>query len=185
MTHQGTKTIKTARLVLRPFRQEDAVPMFRNWANDPRVTRFLTWAPHTSVDVSMNIVKDWCALYQSPSYYQWVIEFEGQPVGSISVVRQSDADERAEVGYCIGYDFWGRGITTEAVMGVTDFLFSEVGVHRVEIHHATDNPASGRVAEKCGFLPEGILRGRSKTGTGEFKDICVWGMLREEWESRH
>ncbi|MBQ1245173.1 MAG: GNAT family N-acetyltransferase [Clostridia bacterium] len=64
-----------------------------------------------------------------------------------------------------------------------NYLFFEVGVHRVEIHHATDNPASGRVAEKCGLTCEGVLRSRSKTGTGEFKDIRVWGILRDEWKT--
>ncbi len=185
MTHHGTKTITTDRLILRQFKPEDAVPMFKNWASDPRVTHFLTWTPHASVEVSMNVVNDWCTLYQSPSYYHWCIEFEGEPIGGISVVRQNDRDERAELGYCIGHDFWGRGITAEAARGVINFLFSEICVHRVEIHHATDNPASGRVAEKCGLCSEGILRQRSKTGTGEFKDIRVWGVLREEWEPEH
>ena len=76
-----------------------------------------------------------------------------------------------------------ENITAEAAKAVINYLFFEVGVHRVEIHHATDNPASGRVAEKCGLTCEGVLRSRSKTGTGEFKDIRVWGILREEWKT--
>ena len=46
MNHLGTKMIETERLLLRPFQAEDAVPMFRNWASDPEVTKFLTWQPH-------------------------------------------------------------------------------------------------------------------------------------------
>ena len=42
MIHQGTKVLETERLLLRPFRAEDAEAMFRNWASDPEVTRYLT-----------------------------------------------------------------------------------------------------------------------------------------------
>ena len=183
MNHKGTQTIKTKRLVLRRFAPHDAPAMFCNWANDPRVTRFLTWQPHGTLEVTQGIIDGWCALYANPAYYHWGIEFEGRLIGGISVVRQSDYDEVAELGYCIGADFWGRGIIAEAAKAVINYLFFEVGVHRVEIHHATDNPASGRVAEKCGLTCEGVLRSRSKTGAGEFKDIRVWGILREEWKT--
>ncbi len=185
ITHRGTKIIRTARLTLRPFDASDAPAMFANWASDPRVTRFLSWTPHESVGMTQSILCGWCALYKNPAYYHWGIEYEGQVIGGISVVRQSDKDEWAELGYCIGYDYWGRGITAEAAKAVTDYLFCEVGMHRMAIHHAVDNPASGRVAEKCGFVSEGVLREASKIGTGEFKDIRVWGILRDEWEARH
>ncbi len=184
MIHQGTQVIQTERLVLRRFVPEDAETMFANWAHDARVTRFLSWLPHESVEVTRGLLSDWCALYENPAYYHWGIEFEGQVIGGISVVRQSDRNEVAELGYCIGYDYWGHGITAEAAGGVIDYLFRKVGMHRVEIRHVTDNPASGRVAEKCGLSSEGVLRSSSRVGTGEFKDIRVWGILRDEWEAR-
>lgn len=60
MEHKGTKIIETERLILRPFRTEDAEPMFRNWASDPEVTKFLTWPTHESVEVSKGVVGSWC-----------------------------------------------------------------------------------------------------------------------------
>ncbi len=184
MTHIGTQTLRTERLILRRFALSDAQAIYDNWASDARVTRFLSWQPHASVDVTRRILNGWCALYANPAYYHWGIEYEGQLVGGINVVRQSDKNEVAELGYCIDHAFWGRGITTEAAGAVIDYLFRKVGVHRVAIHHAVDNPASGRVAEKCGMVAEGVLRGSAKIGTGEFKDIRVWGILRDEWEAR-
>lgn len=181
MTHQGTKTVKTERLILRQFTTGDAEAMFRNWASDPRVTRFLTWEPHASVEVTKSVIEGWCALYQNPAYYHWGIEYGGELVGGISVVRQNEHDETAELGYCIGHGFWGLGITTEAARGVIDYLFREVGVHRVSIRHATDNPASGRVADKCGMRLEGILRGAGKLASGAYVDTAVHGILREDW----
>lgn len=63
MKHAGTKTIETGRLVLRPFRIEDAQPMYENWASDPEVTKFLMWPTHTSVEVSREVLKSWICQY--------------------------------------------------------------------------------------------------------------------------
>lgn len=59
MQHLGTAVLETARLVLRPFVTADAEAMFRNWAGDPEVTRFLTWPTHPSADVSRMVLTDW------------------------------------------------------------------------------------------------------------------------------
>ncbi len=184
LTHKGTRTIKTERLILRRFALSDAQAIYENWASDPRVTRFLSWTPHETVDDTRALLKGWVALYENPAYYHWGIELEGQLVGGINVVRQSDKNEWAELGYCIGAEWWGRGITSEAARGVRDYLFTEIGFHRVAIHHAVNNPASGRVADKCGMTLEGILRGESRSPSGEFWDIAVHSILREEWEAR-
>ena len=52
MKHCGTQTIETERLILRQFKSEDADAMFKNWANDEEVTKYLTWPPHGTVDVT-------------------------------------------------------------------------------------------------------------------------------------
>ncbi len=184
LTHKGTQTLKTERLTLRRFALDDAPAMFRNWVNDPRVTRYLTWEPHGNMDVTQDILDGWCALYQNPAYYHWGIEYEGQLIGGINVVRQNEANEVAELGYCIGANYWGRGIVTEAARAVTEYLFFEVGFHRVSIEHAVQNPASGKVADHLGMKPEGILRGNFKARDGEYWDIAVHGILREEWETK-
>ena len=72
---------------------------------------------------------------------------------------------------------------SEAVCAVRDFFFAEVGVHRVEICHAPQSPASGRVAQKCGFVREGVLRESEKLPDGAFYDLVVYAMLRREWEA--
>ena len=59
LTHKGTQTIVTDRLILRRAVMEDAEPMFRNWASDPEVTKYLTWPPHESVAVTQKILEGW------------------------------------------------------------------------------------------------------------------------------
>ena len=181
LTHKGTQTIKTERLILRRFTPDDADLAFKNWESDERVTRFLSWNPHKSPEETRNLFTMWCEAYENPTTYNWAIEYEGQPVGSVSVVRISTNHEYAELGYCIGYDYWGIGIMTEAVKGVIGFLFDEVGMHRVAISHAVENIASGKVAEKCGLTCEGAQRERFKSRWGEFLDIKTWSILRHEW----
>lgn len=182
MTHIGTKTLKTERLILRKFTVNDYKDMFNNWANDENVTRFLTWQPHESRQATRQLLEGWCAAYENVNTYNWAMEFEGQVIGNISVVRISDKSEYAELGYCMSRKYWNKGLMTEATRAVIDFLFSEVGVHRVTIAHAVKNPASGKVAQKCGLTYEGTKRETFKSSRGEFFDIAYYGILKQEWQ---
>lgn len=85
--------------------------------------------------------------------------------------------------FIIEYDYWNKGIMTEAAKAVIDYLFAEVGVNRVGISHAVKNPASGKVAQKCGLTYEGTKREYYKTSNGEFLDISEYGILRREWKN--
>ncbi len=182
LTHKGTQTIKTERLTLRRFTVEDAEAMYNNWAKDERVCKFLTWDPHESAQATAELLKIWCADYEKKDWYQWAIVHGETVIGSIAVVRISEQNELAELGYCIGYDFWGQGFMPEAAKGVIDFLFSEVNFNRIEICHAVKNPASGAVARKCGLTFEGTKKQEFKSRSGEFLDISFYGLTKEEWE---
>ena len=89
MNHTGTHTLETERLILRRYRPEDAPAMFRNWASDPEVTRYLTWPTHASEDVTRAIITDWVARYEEPDVYHWGLELKTthEVIGDIAVVR--------------------------------------------------------------------------------------------------
>lgn len=184
LNHKGTKTIQTSRLLLRPFIPDDAQQMYENWASDPEVTRFLTWLPHKSADNTRALLEGWAKNYANPAYYNWVITMGGVCIGNASIVRQTDEDEVMEFGYCLGRQYWKMGLMSEAVSALTDFLFTEVGANRLVIRHALANPASGRVARKCGFTYEGTAREESLLHDGKHHNIAVNSMLRSEWERR-
>lgn len=186
LTHKGTQTIETERLILRRFRMEDAQAMYDRWACDPQVTHFLTWPPHADADVTRLVIKSWTAEYDKPDTYQWAITIKAQdelPVGCISVVRHDDAAQKAEIGYCIGRAWWRHGITSEALGAVIAFLFDEVGMERVEAKHDVNNPNSGRVMEKCGMIKEGIHRRADHNNQG-IVDVCMYAILKDEWKSQ-
>ena len=135
--------------------------MYDNWASDPEVTKYLMWPTHDSVTVSEKVLKDWIPSYEREDYYQWVITFKdkkSEPIGSISVVKQDDNIGIAHIGYCIGREYWHKGITSEALAFVIDFLIEQVGYNRIESRHDPRNPNSGAVMKKCGMKYEGTLR---------------------------
>lgn len=184
MKHLGTKKIETQRLSLRPFTLEDAEPMFRNWASDPEVTKYLTWPAHESIDVTRWVLNDWIGHYTEADFYQWAIvpDEVGEPIGSISVVKVNDTTQWVEIGYCIGKNWWRRGFVSEALKAVIAFFFEEVGAGRIQASHDPQNPNSGAVMRKCGMTCEGTLRRAARNNQG-ICDISVYGILREEYLS--
>ena len=184
LTHQGTKALQTPRLTLDRFTPADAQAMYEGWARDPQVTRFLTWPPHPSAELTAQLLESWCARYAQADYYNWAIRREGCLIGNISVVALDERSQRAALGYCLSAAYWNQGCMTEAAQAVIDFLFQEVNVHRVEIAHAVKNPASGAVARKCGLTLEGVRREYFKAADGEYLDIAAYAILRQSWERR-
>ena len=179
ITHQGTQPLETARLLLRRAVQSDAQPMFENWAGDPEVTKYLTWPTHNSVEISRMVSDSWIADYEKPDTYLWMITLKGTPIGSISVVEQNSGIGKAEIGSCIGTAWWHQGIMSETLKAVMDFLFDEVGYHRVESLHDPNNPHSGAVMRKCGMQYEGTLRKYGWNNTG-ICDTCMYSVLAED-----
>jgi len=184
MKHLGTKTMETPRLLLRPFVMEDAEAMFRNWASDPEVTKYMTWPAHAGMEVSEMVLKDWTSHYGEDNYYQWAIvsKEQGEPIGSIAVVHTSDTARWVEIGYCIGKAWWHRGIMTEALSAVIRFFFTEVGVSRIQATYDPRNPHSGAVMAKCGMTREGLLRRFGRNNQG-ICDIVMCSILREEYHA--
>ena len=184
LTHKGTQTIETPRLILRKALREDAQPMFRNWASDPEVTKYLTWPTYESPDAAHGILQLWTEAYGKPDFYQWMIVPKelGEPIGSISVVHQREDIGSAEIGYCIGRRWWHQGIMSEALQAVMDYLFAQVGMNRIEARHDPNNPHSGGVMKKCGMRYEGTTRQSDRNNQG-ICDTAHYGILRSEWEA--
>lgn len=186
MKHCGTKTLETDRLILRRFREDDAEAMFRNWASDPEVTKFLTWPTHTSVDVSKYVLSLWLPEYEKPDYYQWVITLKengDEPLGTIHGLIKDELG-LVTAGYCLSRKFWHQGIMSEALQAIIDFFFTEVGANCINSYHDPRNPNSGKVMTHCGMKFDGTLRASDKNNTGVC-DASWYSILREEWEKRH
>ena len=142
--------LETERLILRPLSVDDATEMFNNWANDPEVTRYMSWNPHTDVSMTEYVLGQWEKEYSDPQTVRFgiVLKETGELFGTIDVVQYNDGIP--ELGYCIGKRFWGKGYMTEAATAVIAFLKKQ-GHSAVTICAMVDNKASNRVIQKLGL----------------------------------
>lgn len=183
MKHLGTVTLETDRLILRKTLPDDYKQMFDNWASDERVTRYLTWQPYKCAEDLKNTYHQYLLEKQENSdFYDWkiVLKETGEVIGSIGVVDKREDIAEAEIGYCMGFNWWHRGIMTEAFKAVIKFLFEEVGFNRIYAHHDVENPHSGDVMRKCGLQFEGTLRQGGKNNRG-IVDINQYAIIREDY----
>ncbi len=180
--HKGTATIETIRLVLRRFEEKDAGDMFRNWAGDPEVCKYLSWGPYASVDASRRRILNWIDSYRRNNVYVWVIEYKknGNAIGSISLEIADDNAGSCEVGYCLGKEYWSQGIMTEALFAVMHFLFYEVGYQRIQAKHDVLNVASGKVMQKAGMTYAKTEQRVGIRKDGTYYDCNVYVKWKEE-----
>ena len=169
MTHIGTQYIETDRLILRRFELSDAQAMFDNWASDDEVTKYLTWPSYTDVAAVEQKLEQWVSRYADADRYHWAIVLKGngpEPIGSIGACHWHEDEEVPEIGYCMGKRWWHRGIMSEALGAVIDFLFDRVGVERIIARHDVNNPHSGGVMRKCGMRFEEIQEKAHRNNQG-------------------
>ena len=128
MNHKGSVELLTKRLLLRPFRMEDAYAMYENWASDEEVVKYLRWPAHQDVTISQKVLSQWTSHYHEPDYNQWAIELREshQIIGSISVVSKNEEVGMVHIGYCIGRTWWHQGYTSEALERLITFFFEDV-----------------------------------------------------------
>lgn len=182
MNHKGTVTLETKRLILRKFELSDAEYVYKNWASDDEVTKYLMWQTHEDIEATKEYIEFVKNGYNADNSYDWVIveKESGEPIGSIGVVNFNEKAKLVHIGYCIGRNWWHQGITSEAFARVIEFLFNEVEVNRIESRHDKKNPNSGKVMEKCGLKYEGTLRQSDWNNQG-LCDAKWYAILREDY----
>jgi ribosomal-protein-alanine N-acetyltransferase len=182
-----TKVIETERLILRRITLDDAEDMFYGWANDPRISEYMTWSPHADIEVTKQVISYWLkCMEEGSSPHNWCIVFKetGKAIGTIGVHEGSKRTRTGYAGYCISHAYWNKGIMTEALSAVCDYLFDETDYNRIEAVHDIENPSSGRVMEKVGMRYEGIKRQGCMNGNGKFVDVGCYAILKEDRRER-
>ena len=111
----------------------------------------------------------------------FAIDRAGEAIGGVGVVPGTDIEcYSAEIGYWLSETMWGRGITTEAVALVSEYIFSERNMLRLFAVPFADNQASRRVLEKAGYACEGIMRA-SSVKAGERRDQALYARINPAW----
>lgn len=185
LTHTGTQTIETERLILRRFEYSDCGSVFANWASDEEVQKMYSEPVYSTPEAVKGLLDKYISAYEKEDCYRWaVIEREsGQCIGQIAYFLVDSKNHFAEIEYCIGQQFQCRGFATEAAKAVIDFGFRKMNLHKVQICTKTINAPSKRVIEKCGLTYEGTLRDYFYMD-GKYVGRLYFSILRDEYENR-
>lgn len=173
--------IHTARLQLRAVTSDDARAM-QPLAGRREVAAMTRSIPHP---LSLAQIEEW--LKQRVAEMQEgkgvtfgiVLESKAELIGAAGL-HVDPEHQCAEMGFWIAVEYWGHGYATEAATAVVRHGFEAFGLNRIHAHHMTKNPASGRVLEKAGLRREGLLR-QAIRKWGQFEDVVVYAILRQDW----
>lgn len=115
------------------------------------------WPPHKSLEESLEIIR---TVFDNDTTWAIVLKDTGEAIGAIGYGPSCDCNLPARegeptVGYWVARPYWGRGICTEALGLMIRNILSDTDIASLISGHFIDNPASGRVMEKCGFIPTG------------------------------
>ena len=160
LTHIGTQTIETERLILRRFEYSDDVAMLKYWIADEKIQSLYSEPVYSTKEEVKGLLNKYIGSYEKDDYYRWAIieKNSGECIGQIAFFLVDSKNHFAEIEYCIGSDFQCKGYATEATKSVISYGFNEINLHKVQICTKTINKPSKRVIEKCGFTYEGTLR---------------------------
>lgn len=144
--------LETERLILRPWRIEDAPRLFE-LASVPEIGERAGWPPHKSVEESKEIIR---TVFSLDTVWAVVQKTDGQIIGCTGYMPASEVnipcgENERIVGYWIGKPYWNQGFCTESLQLVIRHAFEENHLGALVSSHFVDNLASGRVLEKCGF----------------------------------
>jgi len=147
--------IRTGRLLLRPITPQDSGPLTQA-VNDPRIYLMLASVPpaQSKAQTLAWIATHDLAHMDDTGHFYAIATAEGALCGVISATR-AECENPFEIGYWLMPPFWGQGLCTEAAAGLIRWLEATRNVRALVAGHFTDNPASGRILAKLGFLPCG------------------------------
>ena len=112
--------------------------------------------------------------------FAFAIMVDDKVVGSIGIFRQGNIhSQTAELGYYIAEEYWGKGIMTEAVKQICEYVFAKSDIIRIYAEPFAYNIASCRALEKAGFQYEGTLRSNA-VKNGKVIDMKMYSLLKEE-----
>ena len=166
MKQIGTNEIKTNRLLLRKIRLEDTTSLYE-----------LHCLSGSIEEVKKNI-DNYINQYENPLIYHWIIEYEGKAIGRIMAWEVSTYNEYCQLGYDVALVYRNKGIMTEALKAVLDYLLYQSDFNRVYLQVRTNNIASNKVCEKCGMTLEGTMKKHFKSEYG-FDDVNIWGITKK------
>lgn len=175
------RSLQTGRLLLRPFRHSD-LSALNAYARSPQVGPHAGWPPHQSREQSRLVLDQFI---REGEVWAVVLRESGMLIGSIGLHEDPKRSYEGArmLGYALGDAYWGRGYATEAAKEVIRFAFEVLRLPLLSLYHYAYNERSRRVAEKCGFVCEGVLRRGSQRYDGRIFDETCYSLTRQDYEA--
>jgi ribosomal-protein-alanine N-acetyltransferase len=167
------------RCSVRRWRLSDAASLVRQGNNINVARQLRDRFPHPYTRHDARRFLKFTTSAEDPTNF--AIDVQGLAVGAIGYVRHNDVERfSAEIGYWLGEDYWRRGITSEALTLVTDYVFDRLNMLRLFALPFADNVASVRVLEKAGYVREALLRS-SSVKYGQPRDQLLFARINPHW----
>ena len=178
-------TLETKRLILRPWKLDDAEELYE-YAKDPLVGPIAGWPVHTSLEYSRMVIQ---TVFAEPDVYAVVLKQTGKPIGStgLSIGKASTLEipeDEGEIGYWLGFPYWGQGMIPEAVKELLRYGFEERGLNKIWCAYFDGNIKSRRVQEKCGFRYHHTNQDIYWELTNEIRTEHVSCLTKRDWENQ-
>lgn len=148
--------ITTHRLVLRRPTPGDAQTIFQTYTQDPAVSRYMIWTPHTVLAETEGFIASCIAAGDTGERLAYAITLAGADA-AIGMIEARPQGGTVDIGYVLAPRLWGRGLMPEAIEALALAALAGPGVYRVQASCDVDNRPSQRALEKAGFLREGRL----------------------------
>ncbi len=182
MIHSSTlPEFRAGRVRLRWLTEADVPSLFAVFS-DPEVMRYWSSEPMADAGEAKSLLDDIRAHFAARTLFQWGVALseDDRVVGTCTLLHLDGRNRRAEIGYALAREQWGRGLMREALTALLDYAFTTLGLHRVEADVDPENAASLRLLGRLGFTREGVLRERWLVG-GRAHDSVMLGLLGREW----
>ncbi len=173
--------IKTDRLLLRELREEDAMDIYSYFSKD-EVTRFYDLYTFTEVQQASDLLQLWINRFYQDEGIRWGIvlkDSQNRLIGTCGYHSWSKEHNRAEIGYELHPDYWGKGLMTEAIDSIVQYGRDALRLRRIEAFIDPINESSGKILEKVGMQSEGVLRDYFFE-KGRFVDAEIYAKINQE-----
>ncbi|MED0959557.1 GNAT family N-acetyltransferase [Bacillus paramycoides] len=172
--------LESERLCIEPFINDDAFRI-KELANDKELADILG-LPHP---YELKFAQDWVDMQpdlirRGIEYPLGIVSKESREIVGTITLRIDKNNNRGELGYWIGQDYWGKGFATEAVNRMIHFGFIELGLNKIWASAISRNRSSIKVLEKSGLRKEGTLR-QNRLLLDTYEDVDVYGLLKTEY----
>jgi ribosomal-protein-alanine N-acetyltransferase len=172
------------RVRLRGPNHADADALFALFA-DTEVMRYWSRPPMTTRGEAEGLIVEIEEGFAKRTHLNWVIASrqDDAVIGTCTLFRFEPRHRRAEIGYALRSEHWGRGLAAEAVALALDWAFRALALHRIEADIDPRNEGSRKLLQRLGFSSEGVLRERYFVGD-EISDTELFGLLANDWAAR-